>query len=113
MFEPTLFQVPVVVDDLDLYPPPQGNDPDLGTATFTWSMKAPGASAFSPLPITSNGVLLDPATFSPNDLVELRVEIHDRQPRDFSQCLPDDPTCALDPSELGCFQRETWTVRVQ
>ncbi len=113
LFEPTLFQVPVVTDDLDVYPP-QSGDPDLGVATFSWSIQQPGASAFAPLAITSNGVVLDPATYQPGDVVELRVEVHDRITRDFSSCAADDPTCELDPTnEPGCLQRETWTVSVQ
>ena len=113
LFESTLFQVPVVVDDLDVYPP-QSGDPDLGVATFSWSIEAPGASAFAPLANTSNGVVLDPATYKPGDVVQLRVEVHDRVARDFSSCPADAPTCELDPTnEPGCLQRETWTVSIQ
>ena len=46
--EPTLFQVPLVADDLDPYPPAPG-DPVLGTTTFAWSILPPGAPARQPL----------------------------------------------------------------
>jgi hypothetical protein len=110
LFEPTLFEVPIVLDDLDVYPPPQPGDPDLGTATFTWSIKQPGAASFAPLAITSNAVGLDPQTYQSGDVVELRVEIHDRIAR--ATCAASDPTCVLDQSRPTCLQRDTWKVRV-
>ena len=64
----------VVTDDLDPYPPVPG-DPILGTTTFAWSLLAPGASSFASLAATSNSVALDPADYTPGDLLELRVEV--------------------------------------
>jgi hypothetical protein len=111
LFQPTLFEVPIVIDDLDVYPPSQGGDSDLGVASFHWSIEQPGASAFAPLDVTGNGVPLDPATYSSGDVVQLRVEVHDRVGRDFSGCAGD-PTCALNEAEASCLQRITWTVQV-
>nr|HEX4313685.1 hypothetical protein [Kofleriaceae bacterium] len=111
LIEPTLFEVPIVVDDLDVYPPSQGGDPDLGVASFQWSIEQPGATSFTPLAVTGNGVPLDPATYSSGDVVKLSVEVHDRVTRDFSAC-DGDPTCTLNEGDPSCLQRITWTVEV-
>ena len=42
LLEPTLFEVPIVIDDLDVYPPSQSGAPDIGVATFHWSIEQPG-----------------------------------------------------------------------
>ena len=46
--EPTIFQVPVVDDDLDRYPGLANPKPTdyFGQATFEWSIKQPGSSSF-------------------------------------------------------------------
>jgi hypothetical protein len=106
--EPTLFQIPVVVDDLDVYPPL--GDPILGVATFAWSILPPGASVRQPLANTGNSVDFDPATYRPGDIVELRVDISDRVPR--ATCTDSDLTCALNTSLPTCYQRMTWRVEV-
>ena len=108
--EATLFQVLVVADDLDPYPTVPG-DPVLGTTSFAWSLLPPGGGTREPLGgVTGNSVALDPAAYSPGDIVELRVEIQDRQHH--ATCNDDNPTCSIigDPS---CTQRLTWRVEVQ
>ena len=105
--EPTLFQIPVVVDDLDVYPPL--GDPILGVATFAWSILPPGATVRQPLANTGNSVDFDPAAYRPGDIVELRVDVSDRVPR--PTCTDSDLTCAPVTSP-SCYQRMTWRVEV-
>jgi len=108
VFDPTLFQVLVVIDDLDVFPP-QPSDGVLGVTTFKWSIKPPGASGFQPFG-TASAVDFDPSTLRPGDIVEIRVEVADRTTT-FPNC-PDD-TCALDATRPDCIQRQTWHVEVQ
>ncbi len=103
--EPTLFQVPVVVDDLDPYPASA-----TGGATFAWSLLPPGASTFQALATTGNSVDFDPAAYTPGDLVELRVEISDRA-HGAPACPAADLTCSLG-GVSSCIQRLTWRVEV-
>jgi hypothetical protein len=107
--EPTLFQVTVVQDDLDLYPPIAG-DPVRGTTRFAWSIVPPGGMRQVLAGATANHVAFDPALYALGDEVELRVEIHDRVTRQL--CDASEPTCAigLNPS---CLQRLTWRVEVR
>ena len=109
MTDPTLFQVPVVTDDLDVYPP-QPNDPIKGVTTFSWSILPPGASTRVPLDgVTGNSVPLDPSTYSPGDIIELRVEIYDRNHATIN-CADDMSTCAINASQPTCYQRLTWRI---
>ncbi|HTR50650.1 MAG TPA: hypothetical protein VMJ10_08080 [Kofleriaceae bacterium] len=111
MADPTLFEILVVSDDLDPYPPVVG-DPIRGTTTFSWSLLPPGASARVPLAgVIGNSVALDPASYDPGDVIELRVEIQDRTHTPV-ECADSDPTCSVI-SDPTCIQRLTWTVEVQ
>ena len=47
--EPTLFRVPVVIDDRDVYPP-QPDDSSLGVTKFQWSVLGPGGIVHSTVP---------------------------------------------------------------
>jgi hypothetical protein len=108
--EPTLFQVPLVSDDLDRFPTIVG-DPFLGPTTFAWSIKPPGAAAREPLVgVTGNSVALDPASFAPGSIVELRVEIFDRNAIPIT-CADGDQTCSV--ISTACIQRQTWRVEVR
>jgi hypothetical protein len=109
---PTLFEVLVVTDDLDVYPPVP-SDPILGTAQFQWSLLPPGATTRVPLADSGNSVELDPTLYSPGDVLELRVEIADRA-HDFStvDCVDSEATCSRS-AVPGCDQRLTWRVEVQ
>ena len=113
LFEATQFEIPVVTDDLDTYPP-QLADADAGVAGFSWSLKT-NAGARVPLAIAGNGVALDPTSFHSGDILELRVEITDRQPRQasFDACPDVDATCTFNPIDTSCAQRQTWRVEVQ
>lgn len=106
----TLFQVLVVDDDLDPYPTVAG-DPVDGQTSFSWSLLAPGATTRDPLSIVGNGVAIDPASYTPGDVLELRVEIQDRQAIAIP-CPDSDPTCSVI-SDPSCTQRLTWRIEVQ
>ena len=108
--DPTLFQVLVVGDDLDPYPT-QTSDMYFGQTQFSWSLLPPGATTRQPLAVVGNSVALDPASYTPGDVLELRVEIQDRN--HFTLPCPDsDATCEV-VTGSGCFQRLTWKVQVQ
>ena len=109
--EPTLFRVPVVIDDLDIYPPVPSDDV-LGTTTFAWSLQAPGQSTHVPIAgAVGNSVALDPSAYTPGDIVELRVEIFDRDPEAIP-CVDSEQTCSVI-AEPACIQRQTWRVEVR
>ncbi len=103
----TLFQVLYVQDDLDPFP----TDPVMGTTTFSWSLLPPGATTRQPLSIVGNSVPIDPASYTPGDILELRVEIADRNATPIP-CPDSDPTCSVI-SDPTCIQRLTWRIEVQ
>jgi hypothetical protein len=108
--EPELFQVAVVTDDLDSYPR-LSTDPLFGTATFAWSILPPGASVRQLLVgTTGNTFDFDPGAFTPGDIVELRVEIFDRNHTQVP-CADDLATCALEAGD--CIQRQTWRLETR
>ncbi len=109
--EPTLFRIPVVIDDLDLYPP-LPEDEVLGITRFTWSVKVPGQPMHTAISgATGNSFAVDPATYTPGDIIEVRAEIFDRT-NDMLQCPDTDPTCSVI-SLPTCIQRQTWRVEVR
>ena len=106
----TLFEVLTVDDDLDPYPQIVG-DSTYGTPTFSWSLLPPGATTRQPLGVIGNSVALDPASYTPGDVLELRVEIADRQHTPVT-CSDSLATCSVI-SDPTCIQRLTWSVEVQ
>lgn len=109
--EPTLFRVPVVIDDLDVYPP-RPDDEVLGTTRFAWSVKAPGQATHTPISgAIGNSLAVDPASYTPGDIIEVRAEIFDRT-NDTLLCPDADPTCSVI-SLPTCIQRQTWRVEVR
>ena len=109
--DPTLFRVPVVIDDLDIFPP-LPSDEVLGVTTFRWSLQAPGQASHQLVPsATTNSFAIDPASYTPGDVLELRVEIFDRDPESI-QCAPSEPTCSVI-SQPSCIQRQTWRMEVR
>ena len=106
--EPTLFQVPVVIDELDSYPR-SSNDAQFGTATFAWSLRVADGDRELQVGATGNAVELDPSTFRLGDVVELRVEVFDRNDTPL-QCPDGALTCGSSPS---CLQRQTWRLEVR
>lgn len=111
MPDPTLFQVLVVTDDLDPYPT-VASDALRGSTSFTWSLMPPGGTTHQVLPgVTGASVALDPAVYTPGEVLELRVEIADRTATPLT-CADADPTCSVT-SNPSCIQRLTWRVEVQ
>jgi len=108
--DPTLFQVLVVADDLDPYPSVP-NDPIYGTTEFHWSIVPPGGTRQALSGVTGSGVALDPDSYTPGDIVELRVEIQDRN-HIAVNCPDTDLTCSVI-SDQSCLQRLTWRVEVR
>ena len=106
---PEPVRILVVTDDLDPYPP-MPSDPVLGETTFAWSLLPPGATTREPLSATGAGVALDPASYQLGDIVELRVEIYDRN-HTAIPCDDSDPTCSIGAN--ACTQRLTWRVEMQ
>jgi hypothetical protein len=108
----TLFQVPVVIDDLDIYPPVPA-DPVLGTTRFKWSLQAPGETGHTEVAgAVGNSFAIDPLSYAPGDVLELRVEIFDRKATAIP-CVDSEPTCAVVAQPAGCNQRQTWRVEVR
>jgi hypothetical protein len=58
----------------------------------------------------SNSVALDPISFTPGDILELRVEVFDRNDTQLP-CAQDQQSCSL--SANTCIQRQTWFVEVR
>jgi hypothetical protein len=109
--EPTRFQVPLVTDDLDPYPP-LSDDPHFGTTAFEWSILPPESPGRQILVgATGNSVEIDPDAFTLGDIVELRVEVFDRN-RSKVTCPDADATCSLS-AQPACIQRQTWRVEVR
>jgi hypothetical protein len=112
--DPTVFQVPLVADDLDPFPAVP-DLPEFGTTTFAWSILPPGATQRQPLGTdhaSVNRIVFDPGAFTPGDIVELRVEIFDRHHPPPLTCPDGAATCALT-SDVTCLQRQTWRVEVR
>src|SRR5262249_40166864 len=107
---PTLFQVLVVDDDLDPYPSSPA-DPVLGTTQFTWSIVPPGGSRQTLAGVTGAGVALDPASYASGDIVELRVDVQDRN-HIAVNCPANQPSCSVI-SDPTCTQRLTWEVEIR
>jgi len=108
---PTVFEVPLVNDDLDGFPR-IADDAEFGTTTFAWSIKRPGGAREVLQGATANRVVFDPGAYPAGDIVELRVEIFDRQHKDPLTCDDAAAICAIAPDPT-CLQRQTWRVEVR
>jgi hypothetical protein len=108
--EPTLFQVPLVSDQLDRYPGAGGSDPLLGETRFAWSIKRANGPRESLAGTTANSLAVDPATYELGEQIEVRVEVFDRNDNAII-CADDAATC----SNVGtdCIQRLTWRVEAR
>jgi hypothetical protein len=112
--DPTLFQVNVVVDDLDPFPKVP-TDSFMDVTKFQWSLSTDNWQSQQALTTTGNAVALDPASYSPGDIVQLRVEIKDRAMiKNATQisCASNVATCSVI-SDNSCIQRQTWRVEVR
>ncbi len=110
---PRTFSVETVTDDLDPYPVPIGNpDADLGGAHFRWWIAGPDAAA----PLVEvighdlHDLAVDPAAYTPGDLLSVRAEIVDRRAV-WPACPVGDPTCSAGGDT--CVQRVTWGVEIR
>jgi hypothetical protein len=104
----TVFQVPLVDDDLDPYPPITA----IPQLAFAWSILRPGETQRQvQVGATGNALAFDPAVYTPGDVVELRVEIFDRR-RTALPCDDAAATCSIT-SSGSCLQRQTWRVEVR
>jgi hypothetical protein len=109
--EATLFSAPVVIDDLDIYPP-AANDQVLGTTRFAWSIQGPTGGLHDVIAgATSNSIVVDPAAYTPGDIIEVRVELFDRQNATLP-CADAEATCSI-ATPQSCIQRQTWKVEVR
>ncbi|HUS27039.1 MAG TPA: hypothetical protein VMZ53_00965 [Kofleriaceae bacterium] len=108
--DPTLFQVNVVLDDLDPFPGVP-SDAVLGTPAFHWSISTNDFATHQDLTTTGNALAFDPASYSPGDIVEVRVEIQDRKNTAVT-CADNLATCSTI-SDNSCIQRQTWRVEVR
>ena len=108
MSEATLFQVLFVDDALDRFPT-VANDPFLGPTEFEWSLKVGSGPREVLGGATGNGIALDPASFTPGDIVELRVEVSDRTQTPIT-CSDELASCSV--LANACLQRQTWHVEV-
>ncbi len=107
--EPTLFRVLRVRDDLDAFPR-RSTASFIGETEFAWSIKV-GAGPREALPNPVNSLALDPQTYAPGTLLELRVEVFDRKQTAIT-CADAAPTCSVI-SQPTCIQRQTWRVEAR
>ena len=116
---PNTFTVIHVEDDGDPYPPSDSSDSTLASsAGFIWYIRGPGpTSTIFERWIGSGPTFTIPPKFNPQDIVQVRVEYHDR----VTACQPRTPGCdavfaACDPNATICYSSDfrvewvTWTV---
>jgi hypothetical protein len=108
--EPTLFSVGHVSDDLDPFPRPIAAPDFVGEPAFSWSLQV-GAGPRQPLENPVSSLALDPRAYAPGTVLELRVEIFDRNATPIT-CGDASPTCSVI-AQPGCIQRQTWRVEAR
>lgn len=105
---PRRLEVGVITDDTAPYP--EATDPYRRAPTFRWSIASAASDGeLVELDNDGNAVELDPASFEPGELVDVRLEIDDGQNR-VLPCGPDEPTCSI--AGDACTQRQTWRLEV-
>ncbi len=112
---PRSFSVLSVLDVLDPFPGPVVEDPAFGESTFRWFLREPGESAFTEIiNYTAESYTVDPLSYDPGDLLELRVEVADRVrgPTRELGCADSARACEL-VAGSQCYQRQTWGVHIQ
>jgi hypothetical protein len=114
---PNTFTVNRVEDDGDPYPPPAlSSSAPASPAGFVWYIRRPNSALFERW-IGSGPTFTIPQKFNPQDIVQVRVEYHDR----VTACQPRTPGCdavfaACDPNATICYSSDfrvewvTWTV---
>jgi hypothetical protein len=106
VMDPTVFEAPVIDDDLDSHPRSPGGA-EFGESKFVWSIQAGGPRQQIG---TGSYMLFDPSVYTPGTSVEVRVEIQDRKLTPVN-CTDSDPTCSVGAN--GCIQRQTWKVEAR
>ncbi len=111
------FAINRVEDDGDPYPPVEPLDPNSPSpAGFVWYVRLPSSPLFERC-IGGGPSFTLGKTFNPQDIVQVRVEYHDR----VTACQPRTPGCdavfaACDPNATICYSPDyrvqwvTWTV---
>ncbi len=111
------FTINRVEDDGDPYPPSAPLDPNSPSpAGFVWYVRLPNSTLFERC-IGGGPAFTLGKTFNPQDIVQVRVEYHDR----VTACQPRTPGCdavfaACDPNATICYSPDyrvqwvTWTV---
>ena len=103
----TVFQVPIVLDDLDSYPRTAGGAL-FGDTRFVWTLLGPTGGRL--VVGSGSNYVFDPDTFAPGSIVEVRVEIQDRKLTPVN-CADSEATCST--SANACIQRQTWKVEAR
>jgi len=106
---PQLFEVPIVVDDLDSYPIESGGSL-FGEPKFVWSILGPTGGRQIITSATGSKLLFDPDVYTPGTIVEIRVEIQDRK-LSAVNCADAEATCSIGAN--SCIQRQTWRVEAR
>lgn len=103
------FEVNQVRDELDAFPR-MSDQPFFGETTFQWSLLV-GQEPRRMLGNTTERVALDPSAYTPGTILELRVEIFDRNATPIP-CADAAATCSVI-SQANCIQRQTWRVEAR
>ncbi|HKE14339.1 MAG TPA: hypothetical protein VKB80_05730 [Kofleriaceae bacterium] len=108
---PRTFSVLHVDDALDPYPR-TSDEPYVGDSAFAWQLASPdtGGQLVPVAGAAGAELAIDPSTYAPGDLIDLRVEVSDRVAREIP-CDQAQPTCSL--SGDSCLQRVTWGVEIR
>jgi hypothetical protein len=105
------FEVDSVLDDLDPYPVSAATtDPDLGGAHFRWFVGKDGGPLDEITGHDLASLAIDPAAWTPGDVLDVRVEISDRVSRTLP-CAADQALCSI--AGDTCYQRLTWLAEVR
>jgi len=84
----------------------------LGTTKFQWSLQPPGQTGHVDIAgAVGSSFALDPAAYTPGQVLELRVQIYDRNNTTIP-CVDGEQTCSVI-SEPTCIQRQTWRVEIR
>ena len=112
------FTINRVEDDGDPYPRSDSSSPILNSpAGFVWFIRRPNAPLFDRVIVAGPTFTIPKGTFDAQDIVQVRVEYHDR----VTACQPRTPGCdavfaACDPNATICYSSDfrvewvTWTV---
>jgi hypothetical protein len=109
IFDPTLFAVNGVDDDLDSHPRKPGGS-QYGDPKFVWSILGPTGGRQIISSATGANTLFDPDVYTPGTIVEIRVEIQDRKLSPVN-CADGEATCSIGAN--SCIQRQTWRVEAR